>query len=58
MDEVAIATVRRLSVDAVQTTPSMRTLGACAPLEDLEGKLGLTPDGDAAPRMLAGGAAA
>ena len=60
MDEVAIATVRTLSVDAVQRTQSMRTFDAFAPLEDFEGKCGSTPAGiaDAAPGMPAGGAAA
>ncbi len=57
MDEVASATVRRLSVDAVQRKQSMRTF---APLEDFEGQLGFTPAGiaEAAPEMLAVGAAA
>lgn len=60
MDEVAIAGVRRVSVDAVQRTQAMHTFGAFAPLEDLEGKLGLTPEGiaDAARGVPGRGAAA
>lgn len=60
MDEVAIAAVRRVSVDAVQRTRSMHPFGAFAPLEDLDGKLGLTPEAiaDAARGVPGRGAAA
>ncbi len=43
MDELAVATMRTLSVDAAQKQRSMGTFGASAPLEGLAGKLGLTP---------------
>jgi transketolase len=60
MDELAVATMRTLSVDAAQKPGTMRTFGASAPLKEFEGKLGFTPDGiaDAARGVLARGAAA
>ncbi len=60
VDELAIATMRTLSVDAVQKAESMPTFGAFASLKDLEGKFAFTfdADADAARDVLAGGAAA
>lgn len=60
MDKVAIAAVRRLSVDAVQRTHAIHAFGAFAPLEDLEGKLESTPEGiaGAVPGVPGRGAAA
>jgi transketolase len=60
VDELAIAPMRMLSVDAVQKAESTHPFGTSAPLQDLEGKFALTIDAvaDAARGVLAGGAAA
>jgi len=60
MDELAVATMRTLSVDARLKAQSMHTFGASAPLEDLEEKLASARDAitDAAWGLPTRGAAA